>query len=105
MKPIGFVDSTPMGDYEPNRGIRIGGVDGWVQTTSGTSGTTPRMNFDRFRWVTLPIRVQSSGNRLKKGGFQWVESFKLRWGGLKGWEQPHRGWGGRRNHPLIGEVV
>ena len=67
MEPIGFVDSTPIGVSEPNRGIRIGGVDGWVQTTSGTSGTTPRMNFDRFRWVTLPIRVQSSGNRLKKG--------------------------------------
>jgi len=41
VKPIGFVDSSPMGDSEPNRGIRIGGVDGWVQTISGTSGTPP----------------------------------------------------------------
>jgi len=41
VKPIGFVDSSPMGVSEPNRGIRIGGVDGWVQTTSETSGTPP----------------------------------------------------------------
>jgi len=62
-----FCGSSPMGSSEPNKGIRIGGGEGWVKTTSGTSGTTPRMNFDRIRWVTLPIRVHSSGNRLKKG--------------------------------------
>jgi len=41
-----FCGSSPMGSSEPNKGIRIERGDGWIETTSGTSGTTPRMNFD-----------------------------------------------------------